>query len=804
MTPFSARTLSVFASIFLVTFILPVTVTPGAASVVRYTVIPITQSGLSELPSTHWAQYQTLCDAPGAARKIPLVDSLNRVFENVATANARFPFYAWGNSSWYVSSMGFLSPTPYGMCNGYCAARFFADLGGTYAFSSDTSVLYGGGGDWPMIGLYAMPFETTAASASESFILTLDSSADGAAYTAVEYCSVPALNQAATAEARLTAQVVVYANGTIIMRYASLPDTRALPAYMPSTGLIYSKTLRTVVPTPTAANGIAAYRFDPVLDACAGHGDAPACTADTGRGCVWCFSTSACCASTLVSEVCPRGQWTAPASSTAAFTPQQFYDVTVDFDTPFVAMADRSHTFALASGYFPLALANPQQNIPLFRTPSLERVYCIPGASCPMQTNTHPCGLLGNTCVNGNYTFSILALESEFIFAKAGHWDARALPQRSHGEELCEEAAGCAEGVVGRLTGAAFSNHYSSMPLFSVQLYADISGVVDVTIQCASCAPGDPMLAHPPMRVGLVRHGVDDASSVMIPQGLLRSGLHVRFVPKSSCVDCGVNGWCDESSGTCHCQPGYYGKSCAACPACWAGSECDDGSTGSGTCLCKGEACEAACAGTSGGSMASRSCAGCDAVGGRCNCGVCECQGGWGGADCNVAPADACRAYSFDGCEVCGQHEGCVFCHDSTCFNPALSGTPGGYTCSYSTPAADTQACATYRSRGLRAHVNINFDFIAVVGVAFAVVVPFLLLSLLVFIRRSGRAVNPMEAFAVTGSPELRSLRREREVVQVAFTRGRSLERELMGIPLRQVSLQRLFKRRKVNLMSEQ
>ncbi|CAJ1031779.1 hypothetical protein IOCL2690_000659200, partial [Leishmania lindenbergi] len=190
--------------------------------------------------------------------------------------------------------------------------------------------------------------------------------------------------------------------------------------------------------------------------------------------------------------------------------------------------------------------------------------------------------------------------------------------------------------------------------------------------------------------------------------------------------------------------------------------------------------------------------------GGRCNCGVCECQGGWGGADCNVAPADACRAYSFDGCEVCGQHEGCVFCHDSTCFNPALSGTPGGYTCSYSTPAADTQACVTYSSRGLRAHVNINFDFIAVVGVAFAVVVPFLLLSLLVFIRRSGRAVNPMEAFAVTGSPELRSLRREREVVQIAFTRGRALERELMGIPLRQVSLQRLFKRRKVNLMSEQ
>ncbi|AYU81468.1 hypothetical protein CGC21_10980 [Leishmania donovani] len=802
--PVSVRGLHRVAGLVVACMILVITATAAAASIVDYTVAQVFQKDLSRQPSSHWAQYETMCDAPGSARKIQLVDSLHRIFECIHTENVRFPYYAWNSTSWYASSMGFLSPTPYGMCSGYCPPRFFADLRGTYAFSDNTAVVYDGGGDWPMISFYAMPFETTEVSSSKSFILTLESSDGSAKYTTVEYCNVPILGGTGSAQTQLTAQVVVYANGTIIMRYASLPDTSTLPEYMPSTGLIYSKTLRTVVPTPTTVNGIVAYRFDPVFDGCAAHGDASVCTADTGGDCVWCSSTSACCASTLASAVCPRGQWTTPASSTAAFAPQKFYDVTVDFDTPFVTMSSHNYSYTLEKGYFPLHLQYPEQNIPLFQTPSQSIMNCIPGASCPTQADTHSCGLYRSTCVNGNYTLSILALESLFTFAKGGLWTAKLLPERARGEELCEEEGGCAPGVVGQLTRVAFRNSYSSMPLFSVQLYVDVNGVIDITIDCASCAHGDPMLAYPPMRVGLVRYGVDDVSSVMIPQGLLRSGLHVRFVPLSSCKDCGLNGWCDKVSGTCQCQPGYHGSSCVACPACWTGSKCDDGINGSGTCLCNGGACEAACVNASSGSVPPRSCAGCDAVGGRCNCGVCECRDGWSGAGCSEAPADACRAYSFDGCEVCGQHEGCVFCHDSTCFNPALSGTRDGYTCSYSTPAADTQACVTYRSRGSKPPLYKGFDFIAIICLALSAPVVFSLLIFVVVVRRNRQAPNPMDVFSVIGAPEFRNLQREREVVQAAFTRKRVREREMMGIPLKQISLRRLFKRRKEGLMNEQ
>ncbi|GET91259.1 hypothetical protein, conserved [Leishmania tarentolae] len=790
------------AALLVAAVLLAFTATRAYASIVTYTVTQVTQSDLPLLPSDHWAQYETMCDAPESASTTARFDPLTRAYHNVSK-NMRFPFYAWEKTSWYASRMGFLSPTPYGICEKDCPPRFFARLRGTYFFSDNMSALYEGGGDWPIIGLYTMPLRRPEVNRMSSFVLTqLSEGEEDEEYTTVEYCSAPVAGATDPAQAALTAQVSVYTNGTIIMRYASLPDTSMLPEYMPSTGLIYSKTLRTVVPAPTRANGIAAYRFEPVFDVCAGHDDVSLCTADTANDCVWCSSTSACCASTVAAEVCPRGQWTTPASSKAAFPPQQFYDVTVDFDTPFVEMSTYNYSKTLEKADFQIFLDSVGQQIPLFQTPSQSFLNCIPGASCPTQDEVHLCRVFHNTCVNGNYTLAILALDSDFVFEENAVWTARWLQERDLGEPLCSETAGCARGVVGQLNGVAFKNSQLPRALFSVQLYADVNGVIDITIRCESCVDGDPMLAYPPIRVGLVRYGVDDASSVMIPQGLLRSGLHARFVPKSGCEDCGLNGWCDELSGTCQCRPGYYGSRCVACPVCWTGSECDDGISGSGACMCDGGACEAACANTSSGGVPSRSCVGCNAVGGRCNCGVCECQDGWSGDGCSDAPADACRAYSFDGCEVCGQHEGCVFCHDSTCFNPALSGTRDGYTCSYSTPAADKQACVTYGSLGLYPPLYKNMDFVAIISVAFTAPVVLSLFVFVILMSRNHLLPNPMNLLAVPGAPEFRRLWREREVVQGTFTRKRLSERQIMGIPLKQVSLRRLFKRRKDDVMN--
>ncbi|KAK7201519.1 hypothetical protein NESM_000215700 [Novymonas esmeraldas] len=798
----------------------------SAATIVDYTVSSVTATELAALPPTHWARYRTMCGYWGVTQTWTDTSMMSLMFPRLSRSGMNASFYAWGDIPWYVNNMGFLSPTPYGMCKGFCKRTLYSQLQGNYAFTENRSELYDGGGDWPMIGFYVAPFEVlsefplsqiianeTLASDTTSSIVPPSSPTDYAsgpgrgsavAYTTLEYCKVSLSGQSASASAQLTAQVAVYANGTIIMRYASLPSPSALAGVVPSTGLIYSKTRRTVVPPPTAANGIVAYRFDPVLDPCTPHTSLSACTLDTGNNCVWCSSTAACSTSGVVAEVCPRGQWTTPASSVLPFPPQNFYSVAVDITTPFVPLSSYAYTSQLSTGSFQLRLENARWNIPLFRTPTPPSISCIPGASCPTLTTTHLCGLVDNTCVNGNYTFSILALDSNFIFAAEGTWVARLLPPRNAGGQLCSEAGGCPNGVVGQLSGAAFNNNNSAMPLFSVQIYGDQNGVIDIIVVCARCVTGDPMLTFPAMRVGLVRYGVEDASSVLIPQGLLRSGVHARFVPITACADCGPSGWCNEATGTCQCQPGYFGSSCTACPVCWTGSRCDDGKNGGGSCLCSGGACAAACAGLKGGSGGSggvtvpaQSCWGCSAVGGRCNCGVCECVDGWSGPGCSVPPADACRAYSFDGCAVCGQQPGCVFCYDSTCFNPALSGTPGGYTCSYSTPAADTEACVTYGSRGLFAPVSVAYKRMAVgVVVTVTIFMAVLALCILRCCFRHRRVYDPMAMLAVGGTPDIPRTQQEREVVQVSFVRRRVAGRQIMGIPLRQMTLQRLYKRR--------
>ncbi|AYU81467.1 hypothetical protein LdCL_310034000 [Leishmania donovani] len=790
------------------------------ATIVNYTVTSVTRGQLAVLSHEHWAQYQTICGSPNATQTWNDTSLMRFVFPPLSRAGVSAAFYAWNGISWYVSDMGFLSPTPYGMCKGFCQKEIYATLQGNYAFSDNVSVLYDGGGDWPMISFYAAPFALSGGFPSQVSIATQDTIADGdvssaagehtpdsiqgirnagvdGGYTTLEYCNVPILGGTGSAQTQLTAQVVVYANGTIIMRYASLPDTSTLPEYMPSTGLIYSKTLRTVVPTPTTVNGIVAYRFDPVFDGCAAHGDASVCTADTGGDCVWCSSTSACCASTLASAVCPRGQWTTPASSTAAFAPQKFYDVTVDFNGVF---RDFVSTYRDLSAVDEFEVITGWDGV-LFESYNSTFLQCRPGLSCTIAPHMNSCNPIMDTCPNGNYTLTILGLHSNLVWGAEAKAISTLTSTEPDGTPLCT-SEGCGQGFMLKVTGSRLQTGSIVSTTFTVQLFLDTSGMVDLVIQADRVRAGTPLLAYPPMRVGLVRYGVDDVSSVMIPQGLLRSGLHVRFVPLSSCKDCGLNGWCDKVSGTCQCQPGYHGSSCVACPACWTGSKCDDGINGSGTCLCNGGACEAACVNASSGSVPPRSCAGCDAVGGRCNCGVCECRDGWSGAGCSEAPADACRAYSFDGCEVCGQHEGCVFCHDSTCFNPALSGTRDGYTCSYSTPAADTQACVTYRSRGSKPPLYKGFDFIAIICLALSAPVVFSLLIFVVVVRRNRQAPNPMDVFSVIGAPEFRNLQREREVVQAAFTRKRVREREMMGIPLKQISLRRLFKRRKEGLMS--
>lgn len=767
-----------------------------AVTITDYTVTAIYAKDLTGLPSGHWAHYSSKCTPQSTTRIIPIVNSLNSVFVNISGSGMRAPFYAWNSTPLHLNSLGFLSPTWYGMCNGYCVRDFFAVLQGNYGFSNDASVFFDGGGDWPMISFYLAPFETDAIDPTRSYIVTWENdncvrtaAAGGnrtaagttppctpvVTHTLVEYCNVP-LRGTPSSAAGLTAQVVVYANGTIVMRYRTLPPADVLPAYVRSTGLIYSKTLRKVVLTPTADNGVVAYRFDPVYDVCDGAATATACTA-VGADCVWCPSTSACASRALVSELCPRGQWAMTAGDAGADA-QRFYNVTVDFGGAF----DKSVTlrgFRTNLDGFPYFFVNPFTQTRLFNR-SLVNLYCGMGLYCATYTPYASCNAINNTCPDGNFSRAMLALQSAMQWLPDAYVSSQSLTSRQRGDELCSEDR-CEEGTIFLLRGSVATTTSTNSSVFTVQLYFDENGVVDVVVKNDMVHDGAPFLAYPPIRVGLVRYGVEDLSSVLVPQGLLRSGVHVRFVPQTACDDCGLHGTCDEATGRCGCMAGYYGADCKACPVCGGGSQCDDGVSGSG-------ACTATCG---------DGCAGCSAVGGRCECGVCVCVDGWTGANCDVAPVDACRAYSFDGCAVCGQHAGCEFCFDSVCFNVSLRGTASGYVCSYSTPAADRRACRTYGEYGLTVDDAGSRDIAALIVLIIVVVVVFfvaLRCGCWAFCRP--RAANPAFALALGGEVTSRRSLTDRTVVKAAFVRNRVEEAPLMAVPLKQVSLKLLFRRR--------
>ncbi|KPI82431.1 hypothetical protein ABL78_8559 [Leptomonas seymouri] len=189
---------------------------------------------------------------------------------------------------------------------------------------------------------------------------------------------------------------------------------------------------------------------------------------------------------------------------------------------------------------------------------------------------------------------------------------------------------------------------------------------------------------------------------------------------------------------------------------------------------------------------------GCNAVGGRCRGGVCLCVDGWEGENCDVPPVDRCRAYSLDGCAVCGQHAGCEFCFDSTCFNTSLRGTASGYVCSYSTPAADTRACRTYAEHGLTYLEGESTDgkvvlallcIIVVVSAGFAFGCWWSAL-------RNRRVTSLLAALAVVGEPNFRRPFMDRVVLKVAFLRQRFRKAPVVAVPLKQVSLKALFRRR--------
>lgn len=712
-----------------------------------------------------WAEYADIC---GRGVVISNPSGLKTSFFNLTFQS---PFFGFSSVSWFASLYGFLSPVEYSMCQGFCEDSLFSTLYGFYNFEdadsqSFSSIGIGTGGDWPMIGLFVYPLTTVD---SSKLCYVIDTDSDGSETLQVEYNSFSSEYQA---DQFLTAQMVVQSDGTIIFRYKSVPNWAAVTekSIPPSVGLIYSEHMRVVLDTPTGSNDIIGYRCVPNLtDLCYSSTNETDCS--DSDGCAWCSANNKCAPLDSQADLCPSTSYISPPASSL----QGMY--TVDISEQFSGMIDLpDDEFTPLNSQGKLVPLQLPFQLHFFDAEPTNQLFLIEPNIISVSSSTQNCRPLWNTCPNGNYSLAILPFQTAML------WNSETIIRSA---TINSKSAFVLQVL--RVKPYSFQGAPSSRVSYQVTIFQDGS-IEFVYGNDHHGTTGTPLLAYPAPLVGLVRNTTSDKYSVLVPEGLIATGTKITFSPvkNMSCENgCGENGYCDDSSKKCVCSENFTGDMCNECKtqfygpdcqSCACDSGCDDGISGSG--ICK-----------------STTCGSCNLNNGKCEGNVCVCNSGWSGPSCTTI-VDECLQVSLDGCPYCAFNPKCRFCFDNTCFNPLVSNTKAGYTCSYSVNGSEKFMC-----NFLVQDAVIPFD----TGIVILICIIFIILLLIIcvlfalnYLYTKRQVPDVHASFAIGGSTDFVRPRRERCVIPINIVQRHSVaEGEyVMGLPLQQVPLKTLYERR--------
>lgn len=778
----------------------------------------IVDYNLTTLNATDAAQQWTLFDF--SARSNGTVSSATNFDDNPTfdPVNYTAPFYQLVNPAWYISSNGFISPVSAAMCAYYCSNN--AD--GEYNFQLNGAA----GADWPSIQLYTADLDPSKSGATGQifkFVYNKSYGGEVLRVALVDYRDIKPFTDTTTTE-EFSGQVELWPNGTIIKRYIKLFTPEAAATKEPTVGLAYTNTQRKYVPFTSSVRVI---RYDPVFDLCNTAADCATCTA--APNCAWCDPQKLCVSRSVAGDYCAASQQNSCTASEVG--PQQFYaldqyDGDVLLPSPFLGNSTASfrngsgQSLAINTTFpFPLFYNPPDFNV---SNANVLRSFFMTTFGLMSFTRSSQCPFVGNYCPAGNYLNVLLGVSTynRLLQSSTPTNEYTWFSRRQVGDAFCGPLAAsngtCPAAVAVSVKNLqhAWSAGVQAGQRWQYVMLLDEEGRIAIRYTGAdagSITPNSqvPLPTFPLADMGLIRNGLTDNASIVVPWSSVAVGTTLVFRPLPTCRDCGIGGECNRTSRECVCRsnfvgeqcedcaPGYYGAQCAPCTGCNGRGSCVDGRSGTGACNCtapySGFNCSIKC------EDPPYTCAACNTAGGYCQCGTCICnvKKGWGGRDCS-AWSDPCYSRSLDGCPVCTASVDveCRFCRGTgVCVaNPNQAGIGrDNFTFSQCAPfisSVNDSACV-FQTQTAPASSGVAVIIVIIIfgGLGFSAC--FILIFICAF--RKPR-VNYLIGHAVTGTPNFQFPRREREVIQmVILPREGKNGKPVQGIPLKQIPLKDLY-----------